>query len=148
MRTKLFLAFLSVIVTALISNLIFERLIIKDFDEYAKGTKEDHLYWVLASVEGSYQNGKWDMNSLSEAVHWGMMLGFNIRVEYMEGRELGALFVSPVQIKGDTRIKETIFKERGNYFLIVSFLIAGVGATLLAVYLALYLSMPLKRLKS
>lgn len=191
MRTKLFLAFLLVIVTALISNLIFEWLIMKDFDEYAKGTKEDHLYWVLASVEGSYQNGKWDMRSLSDAVHWGMMLGFDIRVEdiegrmlldshsvmdslspamtrrmepminihkaegeferyplYMEGKELGALFVRPVQIKGDTGIKEMIFKKRGNYFLTVSFLIAGVGATLLAVYLALYLSRPIKRLKS
>ena len=62
MRTKLFLAFLLVIVIALVSNLIFERLIMKDFDDYVRGTKEDHLYWVLASVEGSYNNGKWDRN--------------------------------------------------------------------------------------
>jgi two-component system sensor histidine kinase BaeS len=88
MRTKLFFAFLLVIFTALISNLIFERLIMSDFDEYLKGTREDHLYWVLASVEGSYGDGKWDMNSLSEAVHWGMMLGFEMRIEDNEGNDL------------------------------------------------------------
>lgn len=88
MRTKLFLAFLLVIVIALISNLIFERLIMRDFDEYTRGTTEDHLYWVLASVEGSYHDGKWDMNFLNEAVHWGMMLGFDIRVEDSRGREI------------------------------------------------------------
>jgi two-component system sensor histidine kinase BaeS len=88
MRTKLFLAFFLVIVTALISDLIFERLIMNDFDEYLKGTKEDHLYWILASVEGSYQGGRWDMNLLSEALHWGMMLGFDLRVEDEKGKEI------------------------------------------------------------
>ena len=88
MRTKLFLAFFLVIVTALISDFIFERLIMNDFDEYLKGTKEDHLYWILASVEGSYQDGKWNMNLLSEALHWGMMLGFDIIVEDPNGKEV------------------------------------------------------------
>ncbi len=69
MRTKLSLAFVLVIFIALISNLIFERLIMRDFDEYTRGTREDHLYWVLAAMEGSYQDGRWDMNLLSEAVH-------------------------------------------------------------------------------
>ncbi len=88
MRTKLFFAFVLVIGIALISNLIFERLIMSDFDEYTRGTREDHLYWVIASTEGSYQDGRWDMSLLSEAVHWGMMLGFDIRVEDREGREI------------------------------------------------------------
>ncbi|MCL5023074.1 MAG: HAMP domain-containing histidine kinase [Nitrospirae bacterium] len=88
MRTKLFLAFFLVIVIALISNLIFERLIMNDFDEYIKGTTEDHLYWVLASIEGSYQDGRWNMNSLNEAVHWSMMLGFDVRIDDTSGREI------------------------------------------------------------
>ncbi|HXX81397.1 MAG TPA: hypothetical protein VEI46_07600, partial [Thermodesulfovibrionales bacterium] len=74
MRTKLFFAFLLVIVVALVSNLVFERLIMSDFDEYMKGTGEDHLYWVLASIEGSYEGDRWNMSVLSEAIHWGMML--------------------------------------------------------------------------
>lgn len=88
MRSKLFFAFLLVIVIALVSNLIFERLIMSDFDEYRKGTAEDHLYWVLASIEGSYEGDRWDMNVLSEAIHWGMMLGFDIRVQDSAGREI------------------------------------------------------------
>lgn len=191
MRTKLFLAFLLVIVIALISNLIFERLIMKDFDDYVRGTKEDHLYWVLASVEGSYNNGKWDRNSLSESIHWGMMLGFDLRVEdskgselmnsisvmeslppamkrrmesmihlhaaeggyeeyplYAEGSELGTLLVRRLGSAGTLKVKEGIFKERGLNFLKISFLIAGSGALIIAMLLSLYLSNPLKRLKS
>ncbi len=190
MRTKLLLAFILVIAIALISNLIFERLVMDDFDEYIKGTREDHLYWVLASVEGSYQDGRWNMNLLSEAVHWGMMLGFDIRVEdrqgreitnshrvmdalppamkrrmesiihshqaegeyeeyplYIEGQELGTLSVRPLKREGPLRVKGTIFKERGRTFLLLSFLFAGMGAVVMAVFLSLYLSLPLRRLR-
>jgi len=190
MRTKLFLAFVLVIVIALISNLIFERLIMSDFDEYTRGTREDHLYWVLAAVEGSYQDDRWDWNLLSEAVHWGMMLGFDIRVEdregrevanshsvmdslptmmkrrmesivhshsaegeyeryplYSEGSELGTLFVRSLKTEGHLKVKGTIFKERGRNFLIISFLIAGMSAVAMAVFLSLTLSRPVRRLK-
>lgn len=191
MRTKLFLAFLLVIFVALISNLLFERLIMNDFDEFIKGTKEDHIYWVLASVEGSYQDGKWDMPSLFEAIHWGMMLGFDIRVEdmegkelvnshsvmaslppamkhrmesiiyahkgeeeferyplYIEGKELGALFVRPLSRGEAVTVKENIFKNRGANFLGISFFIAGAGAIVMAAFFSLYLSRPIKRLKA
>lgn len=191
MRTKLFLAFLLVIFIALISNLIFKRLIMMDFGDYIKGTQEDHLYWVQASVEGSYKDGRWDMSLLSEAVHWGMMLGLDLRVEdrdgreminshtvmdylppvmkqrmestihihssvgeywkyplNMEGREIGTLFVRKFSSGGSTSVKEAIFKERGKNFLIISFFIAGAGAIGMAVFFSLYLSRPLKELKS
>ncbi len=190
MRTKLLLAFIVVIAIALISNLIFERLVMNDFDEYIKGTREDHLYWVLATVEGSYQDGKWNMSLLSEAVHWGTMLGFDIRIKdredrevtnshvvmnslppamkrrmesivssesaegeyeeyplYIEGSELGTLFVRPLTREGPLRIKGNIFKERGRSFLLMSFLFAGIGAIAMAVFLSLYLSLPLRRLR-
>lgn len=88
MRTKLFLAFLLVITVALVSNLIFERLIMADFDDYVQGSREDRLYWILASIEGSYQDGRWNTGSLSESIHWGMMLGFDIKVVDLEGQEV------------------------------------------------------------
>lgn len=88
MRTKLFTAFLIVIGVALTSSLIFEWLVMKDFDAYIRGTEEDHRYWLLASVEGSYENDKWNMKSLSETLHWGMMLGFDLKVETQDGKEL------------------------------------------------------------
>jgi two-component system sensor histidine kinase BaeS len=86
MRTKLFLAFFAVIITALISNLIYQRLILKDFDDYIGGSREDRLYWLLASVEGSYMDGSWQMPHLKESIHWAMMLGFDASVEDASGK--------------------------------------------------------------
>lgn len=88
MRTKLFLAFITVIIVALVSNLIFERFITRDFEEYVNGVKEDKLYWVLATVEGSYADGRWDEKTLHDAAHWAMMLGFDIVIRDKDGMEL------------------------------------------------------------
>jgi two-component system, OmpR family, sensor histidine kinase BaeS len=86
MRTKLFLAFFTVILTALVSNLIFENFISRDFEDYVSGTKEDRLYWILASVEGSYSGGRWQIQELHEAVQWAIMLGFDMQVTDMAGK--------------------------------------------------------------
>lgn len=88
MRSKLFLAFFAVILTALLSNLIFERLIIEDFDEYAEGRRQDELYLILASVEGSFSEGRWDIESLANALHWAMMLGFEAEVRDKAGEKV------------------------------------------------------------
>lgn len=88
MRTKLFLAFIFIILLALLSNIVFERLIIRDFNDFVSGNKEDHIYWVMASVEGSYKDGKWDRQLLSEALHWGMMLGFESYIEDRSGTKI------------------------------------------------------------
>lgn len=86
MRTKLFLAFIFIIFLALFSNLVFERLMISDFNDFLSGIEEDQIYWVLASVEGSYNNGRWDNRVLNESLHWGLMLGFQTFVEDVSGR--------------------------------------------------------------
>ncbi len=88
MRTKLFLSFLFVILIALLSNLVFERLIINDFNAYVKGSEEDRIYWIMASVEGSYKNGKWDELLLQEAVHWAAMLGFETYVTDKNNKQI------------------------------------------------------------
>jgi len=88
MRTKLFIAFIAVILVALISNLIYRDLIVRDFEDYVRGSKEDKLYWVLASVEGSYSEGRWNHAALHDALHWGMMLGYDIRIEDISGKVL------------------------------------------------------------
>ena len=80
MRNKLFLAFLAVVLTALISNLLYEYFITRDFEDYVSGTREDKLYWLLASVEGSYSGGSWDLRSLHDTIHWAIMLGFDVKV--------------------------------------------------------------------
>lgn len=190
MRTKLFAAFILVISIALLSNIVFQWLIMRDFDDYVRGVKEDHLYWVLASVEGSYLKDKWDMNLLNESVHWAMMLGFDVMVRdingkvvtdshsvmeslpegmkhrmssiinihsseekyeafplFIGGREIGTMYVRPLRIGGSVMIKEKVFKSRGRHFLLISFLIAGFGAVMMAVFLSLNLTRPLRRLK-
>lgn len=88
MKTKIFLAFIIVILTALLSNFVFQWLIMKDFDSYVKSVNNDQFYWVLASVEGSYSDGKWDKDSLSESIHWAMMLGLNVKVLDNAGTEV------------------------------------------------------------
>ncbi len=86
MRTKLFFAFFIVIIIALVSNLIFEQFVERDFDDYVKGANEDKLYWVLASIEGSFSRGKWDPKELTDSVHWATMLGFDVQVDDSSGK--------------------------------------------------------------
>ncbi len=88
MRTKLFFAFTVIIFTGLVSTVVFESLILKDFDGYVHGVKEDQIYWIIASVEGGYKDGKWDEQMLSESIHWAMMMGLDIRILDAEGREI------------------------------------------------------------
>lgn len=90
MRTKLFSAFLIIILLALLSNIVFEKLIIRDFNNFLQGTEEDHIYWVMASVEGSFTDGQWDRSLLTEALHWGLMLGFETYIEDTEGRRISS----------------------------------------------------------
>jgi two-component system sensor histidine kinase BaeS len=189
MRTKLFLAFILVIFLAIISNIVFERLIINDFNNFLKGTEEDKVYWVMSSVEGSYSVDGWDRAQLHDVIHWAMMLGFETYVEdnsgekvmtssevlfsltsdmlrkmsslfklpegvgefdwyplYVEGNEMGKLYIRPLDRVGFIPLKEEVFRERGREFLVISFLIAGVGALFLSVVLTLYLSNPIRRL--
>lgn len=189
MRTKLFLAFFFIILIAIFSNVVFEKLIISDFNDYLSGTEEDYIYWVMASVEGSFSGGEWDRLVLGEALHWGLMLGFESYVEdhsgsmilsstevlssknstmmnkmnlnlqllsrsgefiwyplYVEGKEIGTLYVRPIEKLGSVKLKEEIFRERGREFLIISFLIACAGALFLSVLFTIFISNPIRRL--
>lgn len=88
MKTKLFLAFVAVISAALLSNFIFERLIMKDFDDYVAEVKEDQFRWILSSIEESYNGERWDRKALSESLHWAMMLGLHVKVIDAGGKEV------------------------------------------------------------
>lgn len=189
MKTKLFFAFIFIILLALFSNVVFERLIIRDFNDFLKGTEEDRIYWIMASTEGSFKNNQWDRALLTEALHWGLMLGFETYVEdtsgrgilsstevfssmnpnmakrmssllklpsgigeftwyplYIEGKEIGKLYIRPLERLGSIPLREEIFRERGREFLVMSFLIAVGGALFLAVLFAVFISTPIRRL--
>ena len=87
MKTKIFLAFIAIILAALLSNFIFEWLIIRDFDNYVNGVREDQFYWTLASVEEAILTGNGTKGSLSESIHWAMMLGLNVKVLNNAGKK-------------------------------------------------------------
>jgi len=189
MKTKLFFAFIFIILLALFSNVVFERLIIRDFNDFLKGTEEDRIYWIMASIEGGFKNNQWDRALLTEALHWGLMLGFETYVEdtsgrrilsstevfssmnpnmakrmssllklpsgigeftwyplYIEGKEIGKLYIRPLERLGSIPLREEIFRERGREFLVISFLIAVGGALFLAVLFAVFISTPIRRL--
>src|SRR5512134_1580027 len=81
MRTKLFRAFLGIILIALLSNFIFQWLIVKDFERYVESVKRDQFRWVVASVESARsEDGQWDLRGLSDTLHWAMMLGFEAKI--------------------------------------------------------------------
>jgi two-component system sensor histidine kinase BaeS len=80
MRNKIFLAFIAVILTALVSGYIFKWLMTADFTDYVRSMQDRHIYWVVASLEESHKDGKWDNDVLFEAVHWATMLGFDVEV--------------------------------------------------------------------
>src|SRR5271169_5108163 len=88
MRTKLFLAFIVVIFASLVSTVIFERMILRDFDSYAQGVRKDEIYWIIASAEDGYKDGKWNKQVLSESIHWAMMMGLDVKIVDEEGSEI------------------------------------------------------------
>ena len=88
MKTKFFLAFLIVILTALLATLLFEWLIMRDFDNYVSGVQEDHLYWITTSAESGYERGEWNKAILSETIHWAMMMGLDTKILNTHGDEI------------------------------------------------------------
>ncbi|KJU86451.1 integral membrane sensor signal transduction histidine kinase [Candidatus Magnetobacterium bavaricum] len=88
MKTKIFLSFLSVIVVAGVSNVIFRYATVRDFDNYRTGIEDANIYWVLASVESSYEDNALNHVSLMEAIHWALMLGLDAVIYDADGRAI------------------------------------------------------------
>ena len=88
MRTKLFLAFIVIILAALLSTIAFELKILKDFDNYVSGIRDDQIHWIMVSIEDAYDDGSWDSQVLSESIHWAMMLGLDIKILDVQGKEV------------------------------------------------------------
>ena len=65
---------------------------------------------------------------------------------YVEGKEIGKLYIRPLERLGLTPLKEDVFRKRGREFLVISFLIAGGSALFIAVLFTIFISMPIRRL--
>jgi len=119
MKTKFFLAFMVVIIAALLSHFLFEWLILKDFENYVNGVREDQMYWITASAESSYGKGQWVPETLSETIHWAMMMGLDIKILDNEGQEVissARIMESlPPVMKGRMQDLFHIDKNKGTY---------------------------------
>jgi len=129
MKNKLFLAFSGIIFIGLLSNTIFAWLIYRDFDAYSKSLREDQLGWVVSSIETSYEDNKWNRQALIDALHWGLMLGFHIKVYDKYGNMLLTSedvlpFLHPEMKK---RMEETIDLKSHNDKERIIKLYAGYG---------------------
>jgi two-component system, OmpR family, sensor histidine kinase BaeS len=73
------LVFVSVV--SLSSALVFRQMILKDFNEYLEGEREDRVYRIMASMEGSYEGRSgWHEGALRQHATWALLLGYEIRV--------------------------------------------------------------------
>ncbi|MBF0563634.1 MAG: HAMP domain-containing histidine kinase [Nitrospirae bacterium] len=88
MKTKIFCSFITIIIITIFSNVIFRHMIVKDFDDYIQGIRQTNIYWLIASVESSYEQGNWNEKSLMESLHWGLMLGEDIVVFDVDGKKI------------------------------------------------------------
>jgi two-component system, OmpR family, sensor histidine kinase BaeS len=88
MRTKLFLSFIIIILVGLLSTVLFELLIVDDFGNYVAGVRDDQIHWIRTSIEDAYNNGMWNSQALSESIHWAMMMGLDVRILDMQGKEV------------------------------------------------------------
>lgn len=116
MKNKLFIAFSGIILIGLISNMVFALLIYRDFLAYSDSLREDQLGWVRASIETGYSHGGWNRQVLIDALHWGLMLGFYLKVYDENGKELlnSEDILSHLHPGMKKRMEETIDLNRFN----------------------------------
>jgi len=62
---------------------------LRDFNAFLEGDAEDRVYWILAHLEGSYeQNSGWSRESQGEDALWALNLGFEIVLKDRNGRSI------------------------------------------------------------
>ena len=87
--TKFLLLLLIVSAIALSSAFLLRELMIHDFRKYLEGEMEDRIYWVIASLESTYdQNSGWKEDAMLEDTIWALMLGLEIRIKDADGNLL------------------------------------------------------------
>ena len=78
---KFLLLLFAVSIIALSAALILRNLMVHDFREFLEGEQEDHVYWVTADMEASYDTeGRWQLDTVRRDVVWAYMLGFETRL--------------------------------------------------------------------
>lgn len=86
---KFFLLLAAVVAVGLSATLVLRELMIRDFRDYLEGEREDRAYWVIASLESSYESeGGWDRGKIIDSTIWAYMLGIDMRLYDATGERL------------------------------------------------------------
>lgn len=89
LSVKFLILLFSVSMISLSAALFLRELVMKDFREYLEGEIEDRIYRVMASIEGSYEKySGWDKDALKENTIWALMLGYELKILDIDGKEL------------------------------------------------------------
>jgi two-component system sensor histidine kinase BaeS len=83
---KFLLLLFAVCLIAISTAFLVRELIVSDFREYLDGEKEDRAYFIMASLENSFdKHSGWDREAAVENTVWALMLGFDIEIYDEDG---------------------------------------------------------------
>lgn len=78
---KFLILLFAVSVIALSAAYFLRGLMVRDFQAFLEGEREDRVYWVTADLEATYDKYHgWNKDVIGEDAVWALMLGFEIRV--------------------------------------------------------------------
>jgi two-component system sensor histidine kinase BaeS len=86
---KFLILLISVSVISLSAAFLLREFIIKDFQEYLEGVREDRVYKIMASIEGSYEKySGWEEDELKENIIWALLLGYEVKILDINNKEI------------------------------------------------------------
>jgi two-component system, OmpR family, sensor histidine kinase BaeS len=86
---KFLIILVSVSMISLASAFLLRELIIRDFQEYLEGGREDRIYKIMASIEGSYEKySGWKEEELNENIIWALLLGYECKIMDTDNKEI------------------------------------------------------------
>jgi two-component system, OmpR family, sensor histidine kinase BaeS len=86
---KFLIVLLVISLISLSAALSLRELIIKDFEEYLEGEREDRVYRVMASIEGSYEKySGWNPDAMRENAIWALLLGYELTIRDLNDNEV------------------------------------------------------------
>jgi two-component system sensor histidine kinase BaeS len=184
---KFFLLLLAVSAVGLSATVYLRSMMLRDFESYLDGEQLDHIYIVMAELEGEWeQDSGWDPQSLAGITVQALMFGMEIRVNDLGGSLLmdasGALDrltplmqrrvqslaggnrnrpggdfsryplflggeqIGTMEVRFLVHDRSSLFIQRSNRFLLLSFLVMGGIAVLASLLASRRLTNPIKAL--
>jgi signal transduction histidine kinase len=120
---KFLVLLVAVTIISLSAALLLREFMIRDFHEFLEGEQEDHVYWVTADLEGSYETyHHWRKDTVRRDIVWAFMLGLEARLVDGAGNEIintarALEFLSPMVRQRIEAITDFRFEKKAGAFL-------------------------------